>query len=251
MAVKENFVRETVSPHFPSLSLSSDTSWKVSSSNHPVLLSLCLQTALGFLSMTYAHCSTTHLSSYWNTIAWPMTSNVLTFFPRTFSWSSPTYLTHLGSRFFSQPTDTAFIQKKKKYASHGVCSEQNGQKRCLQVASTLRGELLGEKKKVDRCEFRWWQCYVGKRSRSVGWKLPVGVGTGRDQEGLAEQVGSRDLKMREQPLGEELSGHSEEREQRPVVGTSFILFGDSKEASVAGAGRTRSAVVRDEVREER
>lgn len=77
------------------------------------------------------------------------------------------------------------------------------------------------------------------------------MGTGRDQEGLAEQVGSRDLKMREQPLGEELSGHSEEREQRPVVGTSFILFGDSKEASVAGAGRTRSAVVRDEVREER
>lgn len=77
------------------------------------------------------------------------------------------------------------------------------------------------------------------------------MGTGRDQEGLAEQVGSRDLKMREQPLGEELSGHSEEREQRPVVGTSFILFGDRKEASVAGAGRTRSAVVRDEVREER
>lgn len=70
------------------------------------------------------------------------------------------------------------------------------------------------------------------------------------QEGLAEPV-----TIKQRPEGahrqeKSFPGLGKSKYKGPEVGTSFVMFGYSKEASVAGAGWARHKVGRDGVREE-
>lgn len=80
------------------------------------------------------------------------------------------------------------------------------------------------------------------------------MGTGGDQTGLTEQ-----MRVKQRSEGDERASHLEKsfsgivksKCKGPEVGTSFAMFGDNKEASVAGGGWKSSKVVRNEVGEER
>lgn len=76
------------------------------------------------------------------------------------------------------------------------------------------------------------------------------MGTGKELEGLAEQM---TVKQRgdEQASGKNFPGNTMSKCKDSEVGTSFVMFGDSKEAGGAGAGWASRKVLRDEVREER